>query len=110
MVLLLLSTAVVKGNTREDLLNALKELAKIDLDFNGENGEDYLWSTAKESGYKSNMDYLINDIKDIKEDKELIKEYIRRWIEEDTYYGQSEFSIIENKPGNIIAIALSVVS
>lgn len=105
-----LTTAVVKKNTRQGLLDALKELANIDADFNGENGEEYLWDNARESGYESNADYLINDIKDIKDDEELINEYIDRWIGGDSYYLQSDLSIMKDDDEKIVAIALAVMS
>ena len=44
----------------EDIVGALIELAEIDADFNGENGEEYLWDRAKDAGYKTNAEYLAN--------------------------------------------------
>ena len=46
MINLGLTTAKVNGKTRYDLLDALRELANVDADFNGENGVDYFWKEA----------------------------------------------------------------
>ena len=36
----------VKVGNRESLLDALRSLSDFDYDFNGENGDDYLWEEA----------------------------------------------------------------
>ena len=63
----------VKVGNRESLLDALRSLSDFDCDFNGENGDDYLWEEA--NGFESNMDYLINKVRDIKDDEDCVNSF-----------------------------------
>lgn len=100
-------------NPEEDILEILDNIAReLDFDFNGENGEDYLWDAAKREGYTNNADYLydliLKKIKDKAYDKygnnntekfyRLIEEYIDYWMGADGYY-QSP-TICCNRPGS----------
>lgn len=55
-------TIIKEIQNKNDLKIALKELSKIDSDFNGENGEKYLWDEARKNNFKTNADYLIDTI------------------------------------------------
>lgn len=100
----------VHGKTRSDLVNALTELAQIDADFIGENGPDYLWDEVDASKYDSNMAYLFDALKDIKNDQEFIAEFIARWINADNYYHSSVLDVIYDEQGNAECIALATTS
>lgn len=69
----------LEGDTRIDLLNALRELAQSDNDFNGTNGE--LWNDAKEKGFKSNLDYTLHIIRNIPNPLNVITAFITIWMD-----------------------------
>ena len=128
----------VNGKTREDLLTALASLGEIDADFNGENGVEYLWDKVwKANGfenmkdyeekneydsdndedyeeielkYESNMEYLLNTLKDKKSDKELIEEYVANWIGCDNYYKEHILDVVYDDNGKVECIALATMS
>ena len=106
---LYLSLKEIKPGNRESLLNALRELSYFDCDFNGDNGLDYLWEEAK--GFTSNMEYLINEVKDIKDDEECVSRFIEMWMERDSsYYKSYELNVITTKQNQIKTIAFAVIS
>ncbi len=79
--------------TPEDIISLLVSLGDIDADFSGKNGEDYLWSDAKTSGFENNATYLANEIVfhssvDAKHKglNAYTEEFARRWLERDSYY------------------------
>jgi len=99
----------VNGKTRNDLLAALATLGEMDADFCGDNGEEYLWDEAEEEEFESNMEYLLNNIKGIQSDKELIENFIERWIAFDSYYKDHALEVIYDKNGKAEYIALALV-
>lgn len=97
-----LITVAVKDNLEE----ALRELAEHDADFCGENGDEYLWEETREAGFETNLDFVLDEIKDTKDDEEKINEFIERWILSDNYYKNPEYQIItKNYEVRGIAIA-----
>lgn len=100
----------VEKNDREDLLETLRSLADFDNDFNGVNGIDYTWKEAIENGFESNLEYLLNEVKDIKDDKECVEEFVDGWIKSDiNYYHDYNVDYLIDENGCIYAIALAVV-
>ena len=97
----------VNGKTREDLLTALASLGDIDADFNGENGIEYLWDGVDSAKYESNMEYLLDTLKDKETDKELIEEYVNSWIGRDNYYKDHILDVVydDNEKAECIALA-----
>lgn len=95
----------VNGDTRNDLLNALSELASMDADFSGENGSEYLWKEAV--GFKSNADYLLNAVKDMPTDEDVINAFISGWINSDSFYNSFKTDVTYNN-GKAECIALAV--
>lgn len=93
---------------KESVLDALRRMGENDCDFSGENGEGYLWDGAKESGFESNLDYVIESIKDIDDLDELIKEFVKSWMGEDDYYGQVHIDTC--KLGDHVVISLAYTS
>ena len=101
---------VEKGN-REDLLRALEFLSDNDCDFNGENGIKYAWEETKENGFESNLEYLLNEVKDIKDDKECVDKFINTWMENDSnYYHSYEINYLIDEDKKIYAISLATMS
>lgn len=129
---------VKKGN-REDLLSALASMGDCDCDFNGENGVEYLWDEVwKANGfenmkdyeeqneydsdededyeeiklkYESNLEYLLDKVKDIKSDIECINEFFNIWMEKDkNYYHDYNVDYLTDENEKIYAIAFSVMA
>ena len=99
----------VNGKTREDLLVALSELGEIDADFTGENGIDYLWECVDKDKYESNREYLLDILKDKEIDKELIEEYVSKWIDNDGYYKDHILDVVYDDNGKAECIALATM-
>ena len=99
----------VNGKTREDLLTALASLGDMDADFNGENGIEYFWDSVDSTKYESNMEYLLDTLKDKETDKELIEEYVSNWIGGDNYYKEHILDVVYDKNGKAECIALATM-
>lgn len=111
--MMVLKTIKISDKTRDAFYNALRELATIDDDFNGKNGDEYLWDEAKESGYQSNLDFLINEIikkETNKTDEELVQLFIGQWIDSDDYYKSRSFHVYCDKDGIAEFIALAIIT
>lgn len=52
----------VNMRDREDIRNSLISLCENDEDMNGNNGEEYTWTDALESGYSSSAEYLADTV------------------------------------------------
>lgn len=100
----------VNGKTREDLLVALASLGEMDADFCGDNGIEYLWDGVDSTKYESNMEYLLDVLKDKETDKELIEEYVSSWIGGDNYYKEHILDVVYDDNGNAECIALATMS
>ena len=128
----------VNGKTREDLLAALSELGEMDCDFNGENGIEYLWDIVwKANGFKniedyeekneydsdedddyeeielkyeSNMEYLLDSLKEEALDKDVIEQFVSNWIGGDNYYKEYILDIVYDDNGKAECIALATMS
>lgn len=133
-----LNLVEVFGKKRENLLKALSILGKMDADFCGENGIEYLWNEVWEHNgfknlsdyeeyenrnldddedykeiqlkYKSNMEYLLDLLKDKETDKEIIEEFVSRWVGSDSYYKGHVLKVIYDDNGKAKCIALSIIS
>ena len=99
----------VKAGDRNSLLCALRSIADFDCDFNGENGEDYTWDDALENGFESNLEYLINEVKDIEDDEECVNAFIKEWINSDMYYDEYDVNCLTDTKGRVIAIAFATM-
>ena len=104
-----LKTVVVRKENLEEKLFEL--FSCVDADFTGENGEDYLWSWAKEEGFESNLEYELKNAKEKHRDnlEEIIKDVIRSvqstW---GCYYSDLTEEIIKINEGFVVSIAISV--
>lgn len=57
-----------------------------DEDFNGNNGDEYLWEVAK--GFESNQDYVLDTLdKSDLTGEQLVYMYFDMWLGNDGYYG-----------------------
>lgn len=83
----------VIDNTREAVEDFLMELAVNDNDFNGENGPEYLWECAE--GYECNADYALERARREDTTKDMIHEFIKTWMGNDSYYDDYDIEILE---------------
>ena len=100
---------VEKGN-RESLLKALASLSDFDLDFSGANGIDYAWKETLDAGFESNLEYVLNTVKDIKDDAECLEKFVSMWLDGDNYYHEYEFKYLADKNGKVYVVSLSAMT
>lgn len=130
----------VEPGNRESLLAALSDMSYFDADFNGENGLEYLWDDVWVENdfedyedyeekiesldtedddyeeiilkYTSNLQWLLDEVKDIKDDKECVKDFFSYWLgqKDGNYYLEYEANYITNEDGKVIAVSIAVVS
>ena len=101
---------VEKGN-RNSLLEGLATISKFDCDFTGENGIEYAWKETLENGFTSNLEYLLNEVKDIKSDNDVVREFIQSWMDMDAdYYNEYSFDTVTDNDGNVLVITLAVTT
>ena len=100
---------------RTNLESIFSQLATHDEDFNGNNGEEYLWEVAKEKGFENNADYLTDKVlKGITKDEpltcqqvqKLIDEFLSEWTQHDIYYDGVDFDFIDKN--NVLFVAVVV--
>lgn len=108
MLCLISKLEEVKDDNRESLISALKNISEFDNDFTSKNGKDFLWKEAKK--YNSNMEYLINEVKNIEDDKECIETFFNRWMEHDgDYYIKYQLSLILNEKKQVKVISFCAI-
>ena len=119
----------VKAGNRNSLLSALTSLSDFDCDFNGENGINYLWDEVWEANgfdsqedfesqdeetelkYESNLDWLLDEVKEIEDDTDCIETFFRTWMEHDrNYYDEYETNYIRNKNGKVVAVSFAATN
>lgn len=86
----------------EDIIDALVQLGSIDADFDGTNGDEYLWDEAKKKGFTTNAAYLADYVvfnSNANSRKYGIKAYTDRfaeeWLKRDSYYTSIEIDIVK---------------
>ena len=99
----------VEAGDRKDLLNTLRNIADFDMDFNGDNGEDYTWEEALENGFESNLEYVLNIVEDIENDEECVKAFFEEWMENDGYYAEYDVNCLTDSKGRVTAISYASV-
>ena len=106
-----LSLSQVKAGDRQDLLNILRGFGNCDCDFNGKNGDEYNWEETNENGFDSNVDYLIDFVKDIEDDEECVNKFFDYWMSKDgNYYADYSVELIKDSKNRITAIAFATMS
>lgn len=98
-------------NTKDDIIEYLKDVAEYDNDFSGENGEDYLWDKAREKGFESNADYCINEVMTQYEEdgdiKKAIENFFELWLGSDGYYDEYDCCVYGYKDKLFISFAFT---
>jgi len=121
-----LKIANVDDRSRGSLLKALTQLGESDNDFCGENGYEYIWERVwQENGFKSyedwqsknepdllyesNLKYAIEQVRNIEDDMKCIEEFLKEWLDHDSYYLSYEWECIKDSEENLVAITLATV-
>lgn len=106
-----LSALVVDTASTDDMRNALISLCTDDCDMNGENGDEYLWDTAKERGYESNAEFLADAAMNRNEDfKSMVDYFLRVWMDYDSWYYTDWGYRITDIPNSDNLVVLSVAT
>ena len=99
----------VKIGSRQNLLAMLASVSDFDNDFTGENGEEFLWDEVDSSKYKSNLDYMLDEVKDIEDDAEAIETFFEEWMNKDGYYDDYEINVLTNERGQVYAFSFVTI-
>ena len=93
----------VSKNTKEAVSQMLMDLSNLDWDFNGENGEEYLWFDAE--GFDSNAEYTLSvaELEDTPSD--MIRTFIEMWMDADSYYLNYKIGIVIQDDSLFFALA-----
>lgn len=87
------------------------EISDFDLDFIVENGSDYNWDETNARDFESNLEYLLNKIKEIKDDNEVVQVFIEEWMRRDSnYYNEYSYDTITDDDGNVLVISLAAIT
>lgn len=91
-------------NNKEEVITRLGKV-ETDEDFNGNNGKDFTWEDAIESGCSSTQEYVINVLshKDLK-GLDLIREFFSWWFDNDGYYQDWEIDSFEQDNKTIVSV------
>ena len=106
----LVKARVTTPGDRKSLKYALEEIASIDCDFNGENGDEYLSDEAKAKGYKTNFDYAFDTCAELNEnDEKLVEEFFKEWLDFNCYWENYSYIIEKDADGDIAEIILAAL-
>ena len=86
----------------EDIIDVLVQLGNVDADFNGENGDEYLWPIAAKKGFESNAAYLADYVvfhSNANSKKYGVKSYtdrfVKEWLKRESFYTSIEIDIVK---------------
>ena len=92
-------------NTKEDVATCLMNLADCDCDFNGENGDDYLWDEAE--GFESNAEYCLSEAKEESTPSAMVAKFLDMWMGRDSYYWDYDLGTVVE--GDTLFISLAYI-
>ena len=73
--------------------------------------DDFEETAEIELKYESNLDYLLDQVKDIEDDKECVETFIETWMDNDrNYYDQYEVNYLTDTKNRITAISFAVLA
>lgn len=99
---------VVKNN-KESMEDLLLSMSYFDMDFTGENGDEYLWEEAREAGFESNALYCLSIAKQEKDAENMAYTFLSMWMQHDCNY-YIEYDISIRSVDNYIFVALSYIA
>ena len=60
--------------------------------------------------YESNLDYLLDQVKDIEDDRECVETFIETWMDNDrNYYDEHEVNYLTDTKNRVTAISFAVI-
>ena len=77
---------------KETVKEYLLGIADYDCDFNGENGDEYLWEEAE--GFESNAEYCLSIAEQEPTYRAMIEKFISLWMGKDPYYYSYDVGIL----------------
>jgi hypothetical protein len=99
----------VEAGNRQSLLDTLAGMSEFDCDFSGDNGNEYAWDVTLEKGFESNLEYLLNEVKDIEDDGECIDTFFEEWMGKDSYYAKYEVNYLTDEKGRVVVIGFATM-
>ena len=93
-------------NTKDEVKKCLFNISDCDLDFNGENGSEYLWEEAE--GFESNSEYCMSIAQQEPTTKDMIKKFISLWMGRDYYYEDYDLGVIVMDNYIFISLAYTI--
>ena len=105
---LMLKSAILE-DTPSDVNKFLISLSELDDNLNGKNRENALWDKAKESGFKSNLDYIMDCISKEPDGAKKIEQFVDMWLSDKTRYKQQNINIERKARKLFVSIAYLIV-
>ena len=94
---------------REDIRNSLISLCENDEDMNGNNGEEFTWTDALESGYSSSAEYLADTVMSEHDNvEEMFRAFALEFYERNCNY-YSEYFIDTLAEGNYLYVSFNII-
>lgn len=94
------------ANTKESAKLFLSTAIQCDNDFNGENGEEYLWEDA--IGFNSNAEFCWAEAEKKSTPREMIETFVALWMGADSYYEEYSVEILQHE--EILFVSLAFVT
>ena len=93
----------VMPNNKKQVASYLMDLADCDSDFNGDNGDEYLWEEAE--GFESNAEYCLSIAKNEARPREMIEKFISLWMGKDSYYYDYDLGVLVQDDKLFVSLA-----
>lgn len=100
--------AEILQDTPHEVDYFLSNLSKRDDDFNGNNGEEYLWDIAKEAGFNTNFEYTLFEAGKQPDLAKRIENFVDIWMEKDNYYKEYRLKIQRKGKKLFVSFAYTV--
>jgi hypothetical protein len=84
------------------------DLANCDNDFNGENGDEYLWEEAE--GFESNAEYCLSIAEQEPTPREMVEKFISMWMSRDYYYEDYDLGVLVRDGNLFISLAYTTTA
>ena len=78
-------------------------IADYDCDFNGDNGDEYLWEEAE--GFESNAEYCLSIAEQESTLRGMIEKFLSLWVGKDPYYESYDVGILAENGKLFVSLA-----
>ena len=93
----------VMPNNKRQVARFLMDLADCDSDFNGDNGDEYLWEEAE--GFESNAEYCLSIAQNEIRPREMVEKFISLWMGKDSYYYDYDLGVLVQDDKLFVSLA-----